>query len=120
MKYGVNLPLMRRHTIDFFILKYDIPLIGFEETGNDTQNSSLSAARRTQQRDKLPVPYIKAQIVEHLIITQFDGDVFQIDNDIFFQLCSPSLKRIRCKPHIKNIVSINIELIRKKVNRFDK
>lgn len=64
----------------------------FEETGNDAQNSSLSAARRTQQRDELPVPYIKAQIVEHLIITQFDGDVFQIDNDIFFNYAAPLSK----------------------------
>ena len=46
LKNGVNLSLMRRYTIDNFILKDNLSAVRFKESGNNAQCGCFSAARR--------------------------------------------------------------------------
>ena len=95
LKNGVNLSLMRRYTIDNFIFKNNFTAVGFKESGDDTQCGGFTTARRSQKCDKFLITDIHTEIFKNLSVSQLDRNIFQVDDNIVFQLCSPSLYRIR-------------------------
>lgn len=80
---------MRRYTINYLIFKNHFTLVRLDEAGDYTQGGRLAAARGTEQSYKLLIADIQIEIFEHLIIPECDGDVFQINNNVFFNYAAP-------------------------------
>ena len=68
LEYRIDLPLVRGKRIDFFAVKNNLTLVGVYEARNNPQGSGFTAARRTQQGNKLLVTNVKVKIFKHLII----------------------------------------------------
>ena len=81
LKNGVYLSLMRRYTIDNFILKDNLSAVRFKESGDDTKCGCFSATRRSQQGNKFLVSNVHAEIFEYLSISQLDRNV----SEVFFK-----------------------------------
>ena len=75
-KNGVDLPLMRRHTINFFSVKNDRTLIRLQKAADDPQRGRFSTAGWAQQRDKLLVANIKIQVFQNRLAVKGYGDIF--------------------------------------------
>ena len=91
LENGVDLAFMRRQRIDFFAIKNNLTFVRLYKSGNDSQGSGFAATRRTEQSYKLLITNVKVKIFEYLIIPERNGDVFEIDDYVVFQLSNPSL-----------------------------
>ena len=90
LKNGVDLTLVRRHTIDDFSFKNDFAAVRRLKAGNDAKRCGFSAAGGAKQRNKLPVADVQIDVFKHRLPVKADGDIFQVnDHCVFFQLCSP-------------------------------
>ena len=86
LEHGVDVPFMGGHVVDPVAHKQHIALIRVHKAADDPQGGSFSAAGGAQQRDKLVVMDVQADIVQDNLPVKGFGDILQLDD--FFHVLS--------------------------------
>ena len=69
--------MIGRNAVDSVSLNEDLPMGGFDETGNHPQGRRFTAAAGTQKRDEFPSFHLQGEIADRGKITEFFCDVLK-------------------------------------------
>ena len=100
LEHGVDLPLVGGDLGDVRAVHQDLACGGHDEARDEPQHGGLSAAGRTQERQKLPVVDIQVHMVQRQIPVILLGNVPQLDQSFAHDSLLPLFLRRKgaCSP----------------------
>lgn len=91
LKDRVNVAPVRRHAIDALVAEQDLAFIGFDKACNKAQQSRLSAARRTKNREELARLNLQIYTIKNLLAIKAFFHSGDTNRTTFQCIASPDL-----------------------------
>ena len=80
LKHGIYVSFVRRQVCNILAFKDNTPFIGTKESANDSECGRFTAAGGTEQCNKLFIPDIKADVVQHSLLFKRHHNIIKADN----------------------------------------